>query len=88
MNEWILASELLPDEDSRVLVYVEHPMYGKEVYYVRDVTIARYRNQKWYCKEFLGNRVIAWMRMPELPKAAAQKGIPEREIRCAVVKEG
>ena len=65
-NEWNLASEILPADGDRVLVYTEHPIYGKEKSYVRDVTIAEYRNDNWKCKEFVGNRVIAWARLPEM----------------------
>ena len=67
-NEWNLASEILPTNGSRVLVYTEHPMYGKEVSYRRDITIGEYVNDKWKCSNYLGNRVISWMRLPEPPK--------------------
>ena len=66
-DEWNLASEILPDEGERVLVFVEHPVYGKEVYMKRDITIGEYRNEKWRCSNFLGNRVIAWKPLPEHP---------------------
>lgn len=67
-NEWNLASEILPDDGSRVIVYTEHEMYGKDISYRRDITIAEYANCKWKCANYLGNRVIAWMRLPEPPK--------------------
>lgn len=67
-NNWNLASEILPVDGDRVLVYTEHPMYGKEVSYRRDITIGEYVNDKWKCSNYLGNRVIAWMRLPEPPK--------------------
>ena len=66
-DEWNLASEILPDEGERVLVYVEHSVYGKEVYIKQDITIGEYRDEKWRCANFLGNSVIAWKPLPEHP---------------------
>ena len=63
---WFDASEL-PEEGTRVLVYVEHDMYGKEVYQKRDITIGEYYKGKWKCANFLGNRVLAWKPLPEFP---------------------
>ena len=68
MPDWKNASEAHPDDGCRVLVYTEHPMYGKEKTYVHDITIAEYWNGKWRCKEYLGNRVIAWTNLPDPPK--------------------
>ena len=67
-QEWNLASEILPDDGERVLVYTEHQMFGAEITYRRDITIAVFENEKWKCKEYLGNRVIAWARLPEKPE--------------------
>ena len=64
---WHLASETLPDDGSRVLVYVEHTMHGETKYYQRDVLIARYVNGKWKEPVFIGSRVIAWKKLPEPP---------------------
>ena len=70
MTEWNLASEILPDVNERVLVYGEYPVYktGKE--YKRGITIGKYSYiaQKWECENFIGNRVIAWAKLPEAPK--------------------
>ena len=66
--DWVLASETKPDEGSRVLVYTEHKMYGKTMYYQRDITIAEYRNGTYKCANYAGNRVIAWMALPQPPK--------------------
>ena len=68
VSEWNLASEIFPDDGSRVLVYTEHTMFGKEKYYKRDITIAEYTGGKWKCANYSGNQVIAWMRLPEGPK--------------------
>lgn len=67
MDGWNLACEILPNDGDRVLVYVEHPIYRKEKDYVGDITIAEYWHDKWKCKEFLGNEVIAWKQLPDLP---------------------
>lgn len=64
---WNLASEILPDDGSRVLVWTEHSMYGKTKYYRRDITIATHEDGKWKCEAYIGNEVIAWMRLPEPP---------------------
>ena len=70
MKEWNLASEILPVDGDRVLVYGEYPVYktGKE--FKRGITIGKFSNaeQKWHCENFIGNRVIAWARLPEAPK--------------------
>ena len=67
---WIYASEMLPDARERVLVYTEHQMYGQKTYRRRDITIGEYDHDydKWKVSQFIGNDVIAWIRMPEPPK--------------------
>lgn len=70
MKDWILASEQLPDEKERVLVYVEYPVYGNGVSLRRGITIGEYDYDcgKWRCSNFIGNRVISWRRLPEPPE--------------------
>ena len=67
---WIYAEEMLPEEREKVLVYTEHDMFGREHYKRSDITIGEYDyiSDKWKVSQFLGNRVIAWMLMPEPPK--------------------
>jgi hypothetical protein len=68
---WNRASEILPENGERVLVCTEHPIFGREKTFVRDVTIAEYRSEAiepWKCKEYLANRVLAWARLPEVPE--------------------
>lgn len=67
-GEWNLSSEILPDDGSRVIVWTEHEMYGNGISYRRDITIAEYKDGKFKCANYLGNRVVAWMRLPEPPK--------------------
>ena len=68
MDKWILASEKLPEEDGRYLVFGEHEVYGKTVYQKRDITIGEYLDGKWKCQGFFWNLVIAWMPFPEVPQ--------------------
>ena len=70
MTEWNLASESLPDDGERVLVYGEYPVFKTEKSFVRGITIGKYSSisQKWECENFIGNRVIAWATLPEAPK--------------------
>ena len=65
---WILERDELPEEGTNVLVYAEHKMYGKDIYFQRDITIGKYGNGKWKCLSFLCNRVIAWKPLPEAPE--------------------
>lgn len=69
MADWYLAS-VLPEDGERVLVYGEYPVYktGKE--FKRGITIGSYsyRSERWHCENFIGNRVIAWAKLPEAPK--------------------
>lgn len=66
MNDWNPACDL-PEENVRVLVYVEYPVYAKEKYYKRGFTGGCVYNEKWKIDTFIGGRVIAWMQFPEPP---------------------
>ena len=66
--EWNFVHEKLPENNDLVIVYVEHDMFGKVRYKKRDLTTGHFDGDRWYCTNFLGYRVIAWMRFPEPPK--------------------
>ena len=68
MDKWTLASEMLPDDGVRVLVCTEHEMFGSHHYTQMDITIGECTDGKWKCVNFIGNRVIAWMPLPVMPK--------------------
>lgn len=70
MNEWNLASEILPTDGERVLIYCEYPVYTNVKSYRRGFVVGSYNNftQKWECDNLIGRAVIAWMRFPEPPK--------------------
>ena len=66
--DWIYIHDELPDDGARVLVYTEYPVYGSEKSYRRGITIAKFRDGKFECENFIGNRVIAWMPLPKKPE--------------------
>lgn len=70
MNDWILASEKIPEDETRVLTFAEYPVYGKEVHIKRGITggyYCHFRN-KWITDIFIGSRVIAWKPFPKEPE--------------------
>lgn len=67
-DKWILVNDAMPDPWKRVMVYVEHKVYAKEVVYVRDITVGKYNGEKWITQDCIGCRVIAWMDLPTIPE--------------------
>ena len=68
--EWRIASEILPEDGEKVLVYGEHPVYGIKKSYRRGMTCGKYSDStgKWECENLIGIRVIAWLPLPEAPE--------------------
>lgn len=67
MWAWTNVNDAMPDIGVRVLVYTEYSIFGKYERRRRGITIGEYTGEKWRCTNFLGNRVIAWMPLPEPP---------------------
>ena len=70
MDGWNLASEILPEDGERVLTYCEYPVYGVKERFRRGITVGLYSNftGRWETENFIGKRVIAWMRLPKSPE--------------------
>ena len=67
LHGWTPVAVKLPPEGVRVCVYIEHPVYGAEKTYKRNITVGKVIGEKWLCDFGIGVRVIAWMR-PEFPE--------------------
>lgn len=67
MNEWVMVDDRLPEKGERVLVYTEYETYGNRVRLKRGITVGECDDGKWRCSNFIGNRVIAWMPLPDAP---------------------
>jgi len=69
-NKWTSVNDAMPDTFEKVLVYVEHKVYGLDmnIAYVRDITIGKWDGRKWKTAMYLGSRVTAWMDLPTPPE--------------------
>ena len=74
LHGWTPVVEKLPPEGERVFVYIEHPVYGREKTYKRNITAGKVIDGKWHLDFAVGVKPLAWMK-PVLPK-----GVESNEI--------